>query len=157
MSRDGVAVVACGHTHIPRSVRLADGTLVVNPGSVGLRAFFGDSPELHPMETGSPDARHAILERSAAGWRTELVAVPYDAREMARLAAEHGRPEWEHVLRTGCVRARRRRGRARGALADRAPGPSRPPRSRVDSAANQERMDDRRGVAARRPEGEGAW
>ena len=101
--RDGVTVVACGHTHIPRSVRRRDGTLVVNPGSVGLQAYFGDYPELHPMETGSPDARYAILERGAAGWRTELVAVPYDAREVARLAAERGRPEWEHALRTGCV------------------------------------------------------
>lgn len=97
------AVIACGHTHIPRSVRLADGTLLVNPGSVGLQAYVGDYPQAHPMETGSPDAHYAILERTAAGWCTELVAVPYDAREMARLAAARGRPEWEHALLTGTV------------------------------------------------------
>ena len=103
VGRAGVAVVACGHTHIPRSVRLPDGMLVVNPGSVGLQAYVGDYPEDHPMETGSPDARYALLERTPAGWRSELVAVPYDAREMARLADLRGRPEWAHALLTGRV------------------------------------------------------
>ena len=28
----------CGHTHTPRSVRLDDGRLIVNPGSVGMPA-----------------------------------------------------------------------------------------------------------------------
>ena len=28
-------LILCGHTHIPRVVRLRDGRLVVNPGSVG--------------------------------------------------------------------------------------------------------------------------
>lgn len=98
-----MAVVACGHPHIPRSVRLCDGALVANPGSVGLPAYFGDAPEIHPRETGSPGARDAILGRNPAGWRTELVTVPCDAREMALLAAERVRPEWEHALRTGCV------------------------------------------------------
>jgi len=34
---DGVdyPLILCGHTHIPRAVRLRDGRLVVNPGSVG--------------------------------------------------------------------------------------------------------------------------
>lgn len=97
------AVVVCGHTHIPRSVRLADGRLIVNPGSVGLQAYVGDYPHLHAMETGSPDARYAVLERRADGWRSELLAVPYDSREMARLAGERGRPEWEHALLHGYV------------------------------------------------------
>ena len=29
------ALILCGHTHMPRQVRLADGRLIVNPGSVG--------------------------------------------------------------------------------------------------------------------------
>src|SRR5262245_24930394 len=32
----GASLILCGHTHIPRVVRLRDGRLVVNPGSVGL-------------------------------------------------------------------------------------------------------------------------
>ena len=42
----GCPVLLCGHTHIPRAVRLRDGRLVVNPGSVGVQ-----------MNYGSPDAR----------------------------------------------------------------------------------------------------
>ena len=30
-------VLLCGHTHVPRAVRLRDGRLIVNPGSVGLQ------------------------------------------------------------------------------------------------------------------------
>ncbi|MGZ3716294.1 MAG: metallophosphoesterase family protein, partial [Ktedonobacterales bacterium] len=33
------SVVLCGHSHVPRSVWLPDGKLVVNPGSVGLPAY----------------------------------------------------------------------------------------------------------------------
>lgn len=108
------AVVACGHTHIPRSVRTVRGQLLVNPGSVGLQAYVGDYPRPHPMETGSPDARYAILERRDDGWRSEFVAVPYDSREMARLARERGRPEWEHALRWGYVAPGERPGAATG-------------------------------------------
>ena len=28
-------VMLCGHTHVPRAVRLKDGRLIVNPGAVG--------------------------------------------------------------------------------------------------------------------------
>ncbi|MBV8634589.1 MAG: metallophosphoesterase family protein, partial [Burkholderiaceae bacterium] len=30
-------VICCGHTHMPRMLRLPDGALIVNPGSVGLQ------------------------------------------------------------------------------------------------------------------------
>lgn len=32
------SLILCGHTHIPRKLHLADGRLIVNPGSVGLQA-----------------------------------------------------------------------------------------------------------------------
>ena len=55
---DGVpgSLILCAHTHIPRSVRLRDGRMVVNPGSVGL-AGYRDSQPPHPvMQAGTPDA-----------------------------------------------------------------------------------------------------
>src|SRR5690606_6172570 len=55
------SLVLTGHTHIPRVVRLDDGRLVVNPGSVGLPAYEDDAPFPHVVETGSPDARYAIV------------------------------------------------------------------------------------------------
>ena len=94
-------LVACAHTHIPRAVRSRSGQLVVNPGSVGLPALDALEPTPHVLETGSPDARYAIVERTTAGWVVSLISIPYDHESMARLARERGRPEWEHALRTG--------------------------------------------------------
>ena len=94
-------LVACGHTHVPRVVATRRGQRVVNPGSVGLPAYDDSHPFPHAIETGSPDARYAIAERSANGWSMALHAVPYDHHSMARLARLRGRPEWEHALLTG--------------------------------------------------------
>ena len=93
-------LIVCGHSHIPRIVRLND-ALIVNPGSVGLPAYDHDDPQPHAMQSGSPHARYAILERSAGGWTVALVAVPYDHEMAARQADDNGRPDWAHALRTG--------------------------------------------------------
>ena len=100
-------VMLCGHSHIPRSVRTLSGQLIVNPGSVGLPAFTDVQPFPHKVETGSPDARYAIVERTAAGWTAQLLTVPYDHRPMAALARERHRPSWEQALCTGYVDAPR--------------------------------------------------
>ncbi|MFT3913861.1 MAG: metallophosphoesterase family protein [Anaeromyxobacteraceae bacterium] len=98
------ALVACGHSHVPRAVRARRGALVVNPGSVGLPAYDDGNPHPHVVETGSPDARYAIVETVAGGWRAELVSVPYDHAAMAALARERGREDWARALATGYVR-----------------------------------------------------
>lgn len=94
-------LIACGHTHVPRHVRLGVGVLLLNPGSVGLQAYGDDHPVAHTVENGSPDARYAIAESTAQGWRVEHFTVPYDQESMAVLAGQRGRPEWAHALRTG--------------------------------------------------------
>ncbi|PWV65929.1 metallophosphoesterase family protein [Plasticicumulans acidivorans] len=95
------ALVACGHSHTPRSVRCG-GQLIVNPGSVGLPAFDADRPEFHVAETGSADARYALVERRADGqWSAQLIAVPYDTRVVVQLAVAAGRDEWARALSTG--------------------------------------------------------
>jgi hypothetical protein len=53
------------------------------------------------METGAPDARYALLEKSTRGWTAELVAVPYDHGRAADQARRNGRPDWERALRSG--------------------------------------------------------
>jgi predicted phosphodiesterase len=95
------ALILCGHTHVPRVVRLDGGRIVVNPGSVGLQAYQDDEPFHHIMQTGSPEARYAILERAGDRWTAELIRVEYDWREAAGLAAERGRPDWATALATG--------------------------------------------------------
>jgi putative phosphoesterase len=95
------ALILCGHSHIPRAVRHG-ATQIVNPGSVGLQAYDDVHPWTHYMETGSPHARYAILDRDrAGGWRVDLIAVNYDWRSAADDARRAGRPDWAHALETG--------------------------------------------------------
>lgn len=96
-------VVLCGHTHVPRNVRLSDGRTVINPGSVGLQAFSDLEPFNHSTETGAPHARYAVLERVKAAdpWRISFRIVEYDWDGAAKRAAEKGREDWAKWLRTG--------------------------------------------------------
>lgn len=97
-------VLVCGHTHRPRVCRLANGSLVVNPGSVGRPAYAHDQPHPHVVETGSPLARWALLERGAQGWQAQLRAVAYDWAASASRAAAAGFADWAHELATGRTR-----------------------------------------------------
>jgi predicted phosphodiesterase len=92
----------CGHTHTPRVVVLADHTLIVNPGSVGLPAYYDDDfSKPHVVETGSPHARYAILEKIDRSLRVEIVALEYDFPRAAEQARKNGRLDWEVGLKTG--------------------------------------------------------
>ncbi|HHY50013.1 MAG TPA: metallophosphoesterase family protein [Alphaproteobacteria bacterium] len=83
-------VLLCGHTHVQRTLRLADGRLLLNPGSVGL-----------PFLLGSTDARYAILERRQGAWSAELHAIPYDRETPKQQARAHGHPGFARALDTG--------------------------------------------------------
>lgn len=97
------ALILCGHSHVPRVMRLEDGRLVVNPGSVGLQAYDDSHPHDHVIETGSPHARYALLTLRARGWQVEQRCVPYDHESAARLADSRGRRDWGDALRSGYV------------------------------------------------------
>jgi len=98
----GAEVVLCGHSHRPGAVSLSDGRLVVNPGSVGLPAYTADAPHAHAMESGTPHARWALLERKRRGaWRVELRATPYDTSAAAEAARMRGRLDWASWIETG--------------------------------------------------------
>ena len=100
---ESASLIACGHSHIARSVRSLAGQCLVNPGSAGLPAYSDVYPAPHVVETGSPDARYAVVESSGDGWIVSLRSVPYDFKSMALLARARGRVEWEHALLTGYV------------------------------------------------------
>ena len=85
-------VLLCGHTHIPKAVRLRDGRLIVNPGAVGLQ-----------LNHGSPDARYATIERREGKYYPSFHAVPYDHFAAARQAEANGFPQWRDALVTGWV------------------------------------------------------
>jgi predicted phosphodiesterase len=94
-------LILCGHTHLQRSVKLNDGRLVVNPGSVGLPAYEDEQPFPHKVQSGSPHARYVILEKRNNQWSTEMIAVTYDWEKTAAIAEKRGRPDWAHALRSG--------------------------------------------------------
>jgi hypothetical protein len=100
----GTSLILCAHTHIPRVVRLRDGRLVVNAGSVGLPGYRGSEPIDHVVEAGTPHACYAILERAHNAWSAAIRYVPYDHMRMADLADRNGNPVWASALATGWVR-----------------------------------------------------
>jgi diadenosine tetraphosphatase ApaH/serine/threonine PP2A family protein phosphatase len=103
---EGIAqrLILCAHSHLARAVRLADGRLVVNPGSVGSPGYRDIHPHPHVVEAGTPDARYAILEWSDENWRVTFRHVPYDHDTMAALARRNGQPELASALATGWIR-----------------------------------------------------
>jgi predicted phosphodiesterase len=94
-------VFLCGHDHVPSTVYLPDGRLIVNPGSVGLPAYSDDFPFPHAMETFTPHARYSIVHQKVNGTLVENIAVPYDWQYAVRLAIKNGRPDWAEWLQTG--------------------------------------------------------
>ncbi len=103
---EGIAqrLILCGHSHIARAVRLADGRMVVNPGSVGSPGYRDAHPFPHVVEAGTPDARYAILELVGGAWRATFRHVPYDHDAMAALARRNRQPELASALATGWIR-----------------------------------------------------
>jgi predicted phosphodiesterase len=96
------SLILCGHTHIPRVVRLRDGRLVVNAGSVGLPGYRGTDPVAHTVS-----GHAACLLRHPGAHAKPLSAtmryVTYDNMRMAELAAANGNPCGQ-ALATGWVR-----------------------------------------------------
>lgn len=97
-------VILSGHSHVPRTVWLPDGKLLINPGSVGLPAYTMDTPLPYAMESGSPHARYAILSKTPHGWQVEHILVPYPFEEAVRAARDNQRPDWAEWLSTGRAR-----------------------------------------------------
>lgn len=95
------SLILCAHTHLPGELRLADGRLIANPGSVGLPGYTADLPYPHAMAAGTPHARYAILSHQGGMWHAEQIALPYDWESAARQAERNGRPDWATPLRTG--------------------------------------------------------
>ncbi|CAM3961970.1 metallophosphoesterase [Tsukamurella strandjordii] len=97
-------LLLCGHTHIQRSLRIPQGPLVVNPGSVGWPAYDDDRPYPHVMEAGTPHARYAVVDDVSGRWEAEFRALEYPWGKAAEIAASRGRADVEYALLTGRVR-----------------------------------------------------
>ena len=97
------SLILCGHTLIPRSILLSSGQQIVNPGSVGLPAYFDDLPVNHSMENYSYHASFAVIERQNDGWLVEHYKLPYDVEAAAEECLKRRRDDWAYLLRTGRV------------------------------------------------------
>ena len=94
-------IILCGHTHIPRTVKVSSGQFIINPGSVGLPAYTDDEPTIHSMENYCPHASYAIIEKNKTGWTAQQIKVSYDYQEAVKKAKELQREDWAHFLSTG--------------------------------------------------------
>ena len=94
-------LILCAHTHIPRCVRLQDGRVIVNPGSVGCPAYDDELPVYHHMQTGTPNASYAVLERQGDEWSVTFRSVCYDTKKASDCALANGRRDWARALQTG--------------------------------------------------------
>jgi diadenosine tetraphosphatase ApaH/serine/threonine PP2A family protein phosphatase len=97
-------VILCGHSHVPRTVFLTPGRLIVNPGSVGLPAYTMETPVAYAMESGSPHARYALMYKMRNKWQVEHVQIPYNWEEVAKVALGNQRADWAEWLTTGRAR-----------------------------------------------------
>ena len=66
---DGItqSLILCAHTHIARAVRLRDGRLIVNPGSVGSPGYRDVHP--YPARRGGRLAGCALCDPGTHRWR----------------------------------------------------------------------------------------
>jgi predicted phosphodiesterase len=109
-------IICCGHTHIPRTVSLSTGQVVVNPGSVGLQAYTDDEPNIHSVENFNTMASYALLEKVSGekvdsnkanltkaneSWKVKHINVPYDIKSAVEACMKRDRQDWVHFLTTG--------------------------------------------------------
>lgn len=96
------AIVCCGHTHIPRVVKLnSTGQTILNPGSVGFPSYDENHPSRNKMAAGSPHARYAIMTQADGNWTFEDKIIEYDWNAASREAEKHGRTMWATGLKLG--------------------------------------------------------
>uniref|UniRef100_UPI000577E5C0 metallophosphoesterase family protein n=1 Tax=Bradyrhizobium japonicum TaxID=375 RepID=UPI000577E5C0 len=98
------SLILCAHTHLARAVRLRDGRLIVNPGSVGSPGYRDVHPFPHVVEAGTPHARYAILELVDGVWQVTFRHVAYDHEAMAALARRNNQPDLANALATGWIK-----------------------------------------------------
>jgi predicted phosphodiesterase len=96
-------LILCAHTHVPRSIRLSDGRMIVNPGSVGCPGYEDHHPVYHVMQTGTSNASYVVVEKLAGARTVSFRSVPYNTDRMVKLALAHGRTEWANAVASGWV------------------------------------------------------
>jgi predicted phosphodiesterase len=96
-------LILTAHTQVPRCVELADGRLVVNPGSVGCPGFSEGEPVAHAAHKGHSRANYVIVDEDENSWDVTFRLVSYDSPAASRKASLNRRPDWARALERGWV------------------------------------------------------
>ncbi len=94
-------VILCGHSHVNRVVRLSNGKLILNPGSVGLPAYLGNDQFRFAMESMTPHAKYALIYIDKNSISIEQVNCAYDWNLASASARKNGREDWAQGLLYG--------------------------------------------------------
>jgi predicted phosphodiesterase len=98
-------IILVGHSHRADMIQLANGALLINPGSVGLPAYDDDGVAPHVSESATPHARYAILDDDGSMLpNVTFHAISYDFDAASQRAAANNRPDWAIALSTGFMR-----------------------------------------------------
>ena len=95
------SVILCGHSHVNRVIRLSNGKLILNPGSVGLPAYLGNGEYRFAMESMTPHAKYAIVTVDGDAINTEQVLCTYDWDAAAQAARANGNNDAARFLLYG--------------------------------------------------------
>jgi putative phosphoesterase len=99
----GQSLMLCGHTHVARALRLPDGRLVLNPGSVGCPGYTDSGVAGRHVFAGTPFAAYAVLDRVKGEWAVTQRFVPYDTSRAVEMARAAGLTDWVAALSTGWI------------------------------------------------------
>ncbi|MBE7175374.1 MAG: metallophosphoesterase family protein [Mucilaginibacter polytrichastri] len=94
-------IVLCGHSHVQRCMYLSNGQIILNPGSVGLPAYIGAGSPGAIMQSYSPMAKYAIVEKTANGFAIDQISCTYDWQAASALALKHGNADWAGWILSG--------------------------------------------------------
>lgn len=96
--------VFCGHSHVFRTVYLPSGKLIINAGSVGLPAYEDGGAFPHAMESYSPYADYALVQKDGRHrWNIEHIMIPYDWEKAGFIAEKNGREDYAFAIKTGRI------------------------------------------------------
>ncbi len=95
LSGYSATIMAGGHTH-EQMVRRHKGTIVLNPGSVGLPVEHGPGAD---EARNPPWAEYAVVDQEHGALRVELRRVPVDLGTVVRAIRESGMPHAELFAR----------------------------------------------------------
>jgi len=83
-------VILCGHSHVNRVIRLSNGKMIVNAGSVGLPAYLGNGEYRFAMESMTPHAKYAIITVDGDNITVNQINCPYDWNAASEAARKNG-------------------------------------------------------------------